>query len=387
MNFFENIRESLNSVFGNVLRTVLTALIIAIGIMALVGILTSIQAVSGSLTQQFSSMGSNSFTFQDKGNGFHIGFRGRKAKKFPPIRYIEAMKFKNTFQEQVTIGITSTASNASTVKYENLKTDPNIDIIGGDENYLSTNGYSIAKGRNFSNHELDAGDNVVIIGQDIKSRLFKSKDPIDQTISIGNNPFRIVGIFSAKGSNGGSGGDKLCLIPLLKAKQFSANLSPSFLITVQVMDALQLKGMVQEATGWFRNIRHQPLGEEDSFDVNTSDELANQLLGNLTMVNASAVLIGIITLFGSSIALMNIMLVSVTERTREIGIRKAIGATPQMIQRQFLMEALVICQIGGITGVLLGILIGNLISLVIGGGFIIPWLSILGGLMICVFED
>jgi len=385
MNIWENLKESLNSVLGNTLRTVLTALIIAIGIMALVGILTSIDALSGSLTKNFSLMGSNSFTIQDKGTGFRSGFRGRKAKTFKSIRFAEAEEFKSTFSAPGLVSVTSNASNGSTVKYDRIKTNPNIQIIGVDENYLSNNGYSIGQGRNFSPSELDLGDNVVIIGLEIKNKLFKDKSPLNETITIGNNPFQVIGVLNKKGSSFGLGGDKICLIPIRRGREFTLAGTPSYQISVQVANTTQLKGMIAEATAWFRNIRHQQAGEENSFDITSSDELANQLMGNLSVVTVSATAIGFITLVGASIALMNIMLVSVTERTREIGIRKAIGATPKAIRNQFLYEALVICQMGGIAGIFLGIIIGNVISSLVGGGFVIPWLWMLGGMVLCVF--
>ncbi len=385
MNIFENIKESLISVLSNRLRTILTALIIAIGIMALVGILTSIDAIRLSLTKNFSSLGANSFSFVDKGSGFRMGEQGKKAKQFRPIRFAEAMAFKNTFDAPVTISLTSTASSAATVKFHNIKTDPNIRITGGDENYLAAQGYSLATGRNFSTNELNNGDNVVIIGQDIKKKLFPNDDPLNEIVNIGDNPFKIIGIFNKKGSSPGTAGDRNCLIPIQKAREFSSNLAPSFLITVQAKNELQLDAMVSEATAWFRNIRHQGLEGENSFDINKSDQFANELIGNLAAVNLSAIAIGFITLLGASIALMNIMLVSVTERTREIGIRKAIGATQKVIRRQFLYEALVICQMGGIGGIILGIIIGNLISSIVGGGFLIPWGWIMGGFLICFF--
>lgn len=384
MNLWENLQESLKSVMSNTLRTVITAFIIAIGITALVGILTSIDALTGSLTKNFSLLGSNSFTIQDKGTGFRAGFRGQKAKVYTPIRFIQATRFKNTFPAPAVISISSNASNSATVKYNRLKTNPNIQIIGGDENYMITNGYTLGFGRNFSKNELENGDNVVIIGKEIQTRLFKKKNPLNETILIGNTPFQVIGILNTKGSSIGLGGDKICIIPIEKARNFNTAGAPSFLILVQVQSTSQLKGMVGEATAWFRNIRNQKEGEENGFDITTSDELANQLESNLSIVTKSATAIGAITLIGASIALMNIMLVSVTERTREIGIRKAIGATPKTIRNQFLYEALVICQMGGILGIILGIIIGNLISALVGGGFIIPWLWMIGGMALCV---
>jgi putative ABC transport system permease protein len=142
--------------------------------------------------------------------------------------------------------------------------------------------------------------------------------------------------------------------------------------------------IIAEATGTFRNIRKLHQGQEDNFEISKSDELINQLLGNIAIVTVAATAIGIITLFGASIALMNIMLVSVTERTREIGIRKAIGATSEYIRQQFLAEALVICQLGGLGGIILGILIGNIVPLLVGGGFIFPWLWIAGAIVVCI---
>jgi len=386
MDLLESLKESLSSVLANKLRTFLTALIIAIGIMALVGILTVIDVLTGSISTNFNLLGSNSFTIVDKGNGFRTGFRGFKAKSFSAIRYSEALEFKETFLFPAIIGISSSASGNATVKYNSLKTNPNIQVTGGDENYLSNFGYTLETGRNFTVNELIQGDNVVIIGQELQKKLFKSKDPLNETITIGDNPFRIIGVFKEKGNSPGQAGDKICLIPLLKSKEFNASSSPSYTITVQVKDPSQIKGLVLEAITWFRLIRHQKTGEENSFDITTSDELSKQLTENLGNVKWSSVGIGIITLLGASIALMNIMLVSVTERTREIGIRKSIGATPKIIQRQFLLEAFIICQIGGISGIILGILIGNIVSvLVFHAGFVVPWLWMFGGILLCAF--
>jgi len=385
MNLWENIQESLKSVMSNTLRTVITAFIIAIGITALVGIMSSIDILSDSVSKNFSLLGSNSFSFQDKGNGnFRRGFRGQKAKTFPPIHFQEALNFKNTFKGPCQISVSSSASTASTVKYDGLKTNPNINIVGGDENYMQTNGYSLGVGRNFSNSELENGDNVVLIGQELKSKLFKKKNPLNEFISIGNSPFRVIGILNTKGSNVGGGADKICIIPVQKARGFNTAGKPSFIITVQVNSTNDIKGVIGEAKAWFRNIRHQKSEEEDGFDTTTSDELVNEVQNITGVVTKSATAIGVITLLGASIALMNIMLVSVTERTREIGIRKAIGATPKTIRNQFLYEALVICQLGGLLGIILGIIIGNFVSFALGSGFVIPWLWMLGGLALCV---
>jgi putative ABC transport system permease protein len=223
-------------------------------------------------------------------------------------------------------------------------------------------GYKIASGRNFSQSELEYGTSVVIIGDEIRTRLFPNIDPINKIISLGNNKFRIIGVLEAKGSSVGFGGDKISIIPLLRAKQVMTIGNPSYTISVMSDDPTQMEYAIGEATALFRNLRNLKIADEDNFEITKSDAIAQTLLENLTFVRIGGIVIGAITLIGAAIALMNIMIVSVTERTREIGIRKAIGATPLVIRRQFLFEAIVICLMGGITGVFLGILIGNLLS-------------------------
>ena len=383
MSYSENVKVAMQSVKGNKLRTFLTAIIIAIGITALVGILTSIDAIEGSLNNTFSSMGANSFTIRNRGIGIRIGGGGQRPKRYKSIDYRQATAFKSNFDFPATISVNTFASFGGTAKYGNEKTNPNISVIGADENYLISAGYKIASGRNFSQSELNYGTSVVIIGDEIKTRLFPNTDPINRTISIGNNKFRIVGLLVAKGSSVGFGGDKICIIPLLRAKQVMTISNPSYTISVMSDDPAQMEYAIGEATSLFRNVRNLKIADENNFEITKSDAIAQTLVENLKFVRIGGIVIGAITLIGAAIALMNIMIVSVTERTREIGIRKAIGATPLVIRRQFLIEAIVICLMGGITGVILGILIGNLLSMVMGGSFIMPWVWTILGLTLC----
>ena len=384
MSYSENVKVAMQSVKGNKLRTFLTAIIIAIGITALVGILTSIDAIEGSLNNTFSSMGANSFTIRNRGIGIRIGGGGQRPKRYKSIDYRQATAFKSNFDFPATISVNTFASFGGTAKYGNEKTNPNISVLGADENYLISAGYKIASGRNFSQSELNYGTSVVIIGDEIKTRLFPTTDPINRTISIGNNKFRIVGLLVAKGSSVGFGGDKICIIPLLRAKQVMTISNPSYTISVMSDDPAQMEYAIGEATSLFRNVRNLKIADENNFEITKSDAIAQTLVENLKFVRIGGIVIGAITLIGAAIALMNIMIVSVTERTREIGIRKAIGATPLVIRRQFLIEAIVICLMGGITGVILGILIGNLLSMVMGGSFIMPWVWTILGLTLCI---
>jgi len=384
LDWTENIRESIQSIKGNRLRTILTALIISIGIMALVGILTSIDGIKLSLYNNFSLLGANSFKIQNRGLNARFGSAGAKAKQFPALRFREVLEFKSRFHAPALISISTTVSGASTVKGNKLKTNPNIRIVGGDENFGVTNGYKFAAGRNITQGEALQGSNVTVIGDEVRKKLFSDSDPIGKLISIGSEKFQVVGLFAPKGSSAGPRSDGFCLIPLLKGKALNTTGSPSFSVVVQVQDAVHMDPLVSESTSVFRNIRQLRLRQENNFEITKSDELINQFLGNVQYVTIAATAIGVITLLGASIALMNIMLVSVTERTREIGIRKAIGATSDEIRRQFLIEALVICQLGGIGGIFLGIVIGNGVSSLIGGGFLIPWLWMAGGIVLCV---
>ncbi len=207
--------------------------------------------------------------------------------------------------------------------------------------------------------------------------------PVDQMISIGPGKYKVIGVLKSKGTSFGFSGDKTCILPLNNVRQYFARPDMSYTITVMTKNPQALDAAIGEATGLFRIIRGVPLGEDNNFEISKSDSLAQMLFDNIRYVTLACTIIGLITLLGASIGLMNIMLVSVTERTREIGIRKAIGATKQNIKRQFLIEAIVICQLGGLVGIILGILIGNLISLFIGSSFIVPWLWIICGLVLC----
>ncbi|HEY0244085.1 MAG TPA: ABC transporter permease [Mucilaginibacter sp.] len=378
----ENISIAMQSIAGNRLRTSLTALIIAIGIMALVGILTAIEGIKQYTNDAFSSLGANSFTIQNRGTGINFGNGGHR-KIYPSIRYDQAERFKNTFKLPVLISINLQVSGTSVAKYKDQKTNPNITLSGGNENYVTTNGYKVAYGRNFSESELAHGANVVIIGDEVKTKLFKKEDPLNKSIFVGSNKLNVIGVFASKGSSSGLGGDRFCLIPIFKAKQIDTVASPSFSTTVMVNNSGELDATIGEATSLFRNIRGLNIANANNFEITRSDSVQQQLAGQLTGITIAGFAIGIITLIGAAIGLMNIMLVSVTERTREIGIRKAIGATPAVIRKQFLIEAIVICLIGGVGGIILGMAIGNLIAVQINGKFIVPWVWLFAAICLC----
>lgn len=384
MTYTENIRLALQAIKGNRLRTMLTALIIAIGLSALVGILTTLDAVKKSMTEAFSNMGANSFTIRNRGTGIRIGGPGQGPKPFKSIRYEDALALKKRLVAPASVTISVIATSGATAKYGQEKTNPNIRIQGIDENGLKAQGLDLALGRNFSLSESELGANVCIIGDEISTSLFKHESPIDKIVTAGNNRLKVIGVLASKGSSMGNTTDRAVFIPLYKAKVINSSTNPSYTLTVTVVNGEQMDNVIGEATAEFRNIRKIKVAEPNNFEITKSDAVAQTLFENLAFIAIGGIAIGVITLIGASIGLMNIMLVSVTERTREIGIRKAIGANPSVIRKQFLIEAVVICLMGGAMGILFGILLGNAISLAMGGSFIIPWLFIFGGFALCV---
>ncbi|MGB2458237.1 MAG: ABC transporter permease [Flavobacteriales bacterium] len=378
----ENIKIALQSIRTNLLRTVLTIFIIAIGIAALVGIQTAIESIKSSISDNFTSMGANTFNIRNKSSSIRIGKKGTKPKRYASISYAEAIRFKNEFP--VTTSISSWASSTATITYQSKKSDPNINITGTDENYILTAGYKLAEGRNFTLDEVQQGKHMVIIGEEVKKSVFGTSKAIGKIISIGGNKFKVIGVLKAKGASMSFGGDKTCLIPLTNARQYFGYPGQSFTISVLSINAEKLNATIGQAIAKMRVVRKLKPVEEDNFDIIRSDNLTQIMFENIKYVTIAALVIGIITLFGSAIGLMNIMLVSVTERTKEIGTRKALGATSKIIRWQFLVEAIVICQIGGLMGIVLGILIGNLTSLIVGSSFIIPWIWIISGVALCI---
>ncbi len=380
----ENINISLVSIRSHLLRTILTILIISFGIMALVGILTATDSIKYYLTQNFSMMGSNTLTIRNRSMNIHMGGRDQKEKRYEPITYNQALEFKERFEFPAFTSVFTRATGIATLKYEAKKTNPNVGVIGTDENYLITSGDEVEFGRNFTANEVYYGFSSAILGASLVTDLFKNnEDPIGKIISIGPGKFKVIGVLKSKGSSMGFSGDRTCFIPVTNVRVNFPRPNMSFNINVMAKRPELVDAATGEATAILRNIRKVPVGAEDTFEISKSDTIAKMLIENIKYVTMAATIIGFITLLGAAIGLMNIMLVSVTERTREIGIRKAIGATKRVIRNQFLVESIVIGQLGGLLGIVLGILVGNIISLLIGSAFIVPWIWILTGVVLC----
>jgi putative ABC transport system permease protein len=361
-------------------------MIIAVGITALVGILTAIDSIKNSITKEFTFMGANTFTISSRGMRVQVGNKRYRSKNYSYINYYQAKEFKEKYIFPSSVSISTMATGTATVKYESQKTNPNVSVQGSDENYLFTSGNEISLGRNFTEDEIITGKNVVIIGDGVLKKIFRNgEQPLQKVISIGGGKYRVVGVLKSKGSGFGSGSDQLCLLPYTNVRSYFSRPQMNFSIQIKVNNTELVDPAIGEAEGIFRVIRNLNPADESDFNVEKSDNLVNILLKNIQNITLVATIIGFITLFGAAVGLMNIMLVSVTERTREIGIRKAIGATSKIVKQQFLIEAIAIGQIGGIVGIILGILAGNGVAMMIGTPFFIPWIWIIAGVIICLF--
>lgn len=398
MTTLDSLSLAWRTVRSNRLRTGITVAIIAFGIMALIGIITAIEAMNQSLRESFTSMGANAFNIRYKdsrvrmGGGNNQAFtktkRGRREKKSnldKPIRKEEAEFFKKNFNYPGSqVSIYRRGPGAQEVHYGDKKTNPQITLWGGDENYLSVNGYSVQLGRNLNNLDIESGRSVCLLGSNVATKLFGDKPEkcIDKVIRVGSLPYRVIGLLKSKGSSAMMRQDDMILTSYTNVRRF-ANANPSYLVGVMVSNVKELDVASDEATSVFRAVRKLEPVEEINFVIERSDKFAEMFIGFLSSITGSAGAIGLITLIGAAIGLMNIMLVAVNERTKEVGLIKAIGGKSKNVRQQFLFESMIISLLGALFGILLGVLVGNLFSIVLKTGFVVPWMWVLIGIIIC----
>ena len=377
--FRENVKIALGSIRTQLLRTILTIIIITIGITALVGILTVVAAFENNLNSTFASMGSNTFNI----NQYKTQLRGNgginKIEKINPIiTYPEAKAFKEKYSYPLTqTSLSFIATSSAEVKFENQKTDPEISVLGVDEYFLTNSGLEVTQGRNFNPFDISNNVYYCIVGSDFVSKgLLKDVNPIGKIISIRGAKFKVIGVLKEKGSTFGNSQDLRIMIPIQVARSLFSAPNINYSLSTMIQKTELLDDAIDNAIFTMRKIKKLNPVEEDNFGVSRSDDLVNRIASITGFLGVSAWLIGIITILGSSIALMNIMIVSVTERTREIGVRKALGAKKSAIAFQFFIETITVGQIGGIFGILFGILVGYGISSLLNLAFVTPWQAI-----------
>ena len=382
----ENIRQALSALRGNWVRSLLTMAIIAFGIMAVVGILTAIDAAIYSLADNLSSLGANSLTIRAKGADLRGRRGGRPDKRAEPIAYDEAVAFEDAFSDRATVAIELAAAQSAVVTYADAETNPTIGIIGVDEDYLAVKALDLDVGRNFTRREVRRGADVAIVGKALVTKLFdgRAEAAPGSVIAVGNLRLQVVGALASKGSSMDGGADSQVLLPLQTARRAYGTSDSRYDVSAQLAPDATIAAGVSAATGAMRVARGLSARQDNDFEIETSDSLLEQLEENTAKLQLGAIAIGIMTLFGAAIGLMNIMLVSVTERTREIGIAKSLGASRASILTQFLTEAVVVTQLGGAVGIVFGIALGNVVALFTGGSFLVPWGWILASFVVCL---
>ncbi len=376
--FWENVRIALDSIKSQLLRTILTIVIIGIGIWALVGILSAVKALETTISGNFASMGANTFNIQQYEFTVQTNRSGEREKINPIISYNNVREFLDKYEFPSTkTSLSFQATSVAEVKYGSEKTDPEVQVYGVNENYLENTGTEIDKGRNFTFFDIQNNNKVCLIGSDFEKNLFKDEDPINKSISIRGVKFKIIGLLESKGSTFGNNQDLKVLIPVQVARGIYTQPNINYNISIKVDDKQLMEAAQDEAIITFRNIRGLNPIEANNFGIERSEDLINRIASITQYLEIAAWIISIITILGSSIALMNIMLVSVTERTREIGVRKALGAKRSTISTQFFMETIVIGQFGSILGIILGVLTGFAFAKIFEFDFSLPWSAII----------
>ncbi|HLG38453.1 MAG TPA: ABC transporter permease [Chitinophagaceae bacterium] len=398
MKFLDVLSLAYRTVRSNKLRTGLTISIIAFGIMALIGIITAIKAMNQKFSESFSTMGANAFTIRFKERNIHFGNDNnsdikvskkgkRKEKKSSLGKRItkeEAELFIKMFEYPSIKSISIFGSRNSIAAYEQRKTSPNIFLFGGDESYLLLNGFSLAAGRNLTRTDVESGSNVCLLGYDVAKKLFREgiERAVNSIVRVNNIPFRVLGVLASRGSSFGFSRDNVIITSYNNVdRNFPGG--RSYVVAIMTNDLREVNQAMGEAEGTFRAIRKMVVTEENNFVLDRSDSIAEKAMNSLGFLTISATVIGLITLIGAAIGLMNIMLVSVSERTKEVGLIKAIGGKSKLVRRQFLLEAMIISVLGALFGILFGILAGNLFSIVLNTGFVVPWTWVMYGIIIC----
>ena len=395
----DSIALSYRTIKSNRLRTAITVIIIALGIMALIAIITAIQAINQSLTQSFSTMGANAFSIRFKERNIRFGGgpgRGdakksnrkevvRASSEGKLITLDDARAFKERYSFPAKVGIALSGPSGVIVSNETKKTNPDIRVTGGDENYLALNGYELSAGRDFNEADVESGRSVCVLGNVIAQKLYGENTTLalDKMITVAGNKYRVIGILKDKGSSAFMNADKVAITTYNNIRRIFGSENQSYNIAVMVPDLKMMEVAIGEAKGIFRPVRKLDIKEEDNFYVDKSDSIAESLMKNLGFLQYATMAIALITLIGAAIGLMNIMLVAVNERTKEIGLIKSLGGKAADVRAQFLWESILISLMGAVVGIIAGILFGNIVALLLKTGFVVPWLWVIAGVVVC----
>ncbi len=398
MQLLDTLSISFRTVRGNKLRTGITVAIIAFGIMALIGIITAIEAMNQSLKESFSTMGANAFSIRFKERNIHMGgnhsdtrkttkgaLKSRKSNAGKVITYEQAKEFRKRYNFPALVSISLRGPRGITVQYAREKTNPNVMLLGGDENYLKLSGYTILTGRNINSIDVESGRPVCILGNGVAKKIFGEnvQRAVDKVIKVNNVRYLVIAVMKEKGSSAFLNADNVVITTYNNVRRNFSYANASFNIGIMVDNMFNMEGAIGEAKGAFRPVRNLDIRDEDNFYIEKSDSIAEMFMNSLGSITMAAAFIGLITLIGAAIGLMNIMLVAVNERTREIGLIKALGGTKKSIRYQFLFESVIISLMGAVIGIILGVLVGNLFGILLKTGFVVPWGWVITGVVTC----
>src|SRR5690554_177695 len=384
MNIKEIIIIALQSVKTNKLRTALTMLGIVVGIFSIIVIMTILTMLQNSIEGGLSMLNKNTFQIQKYpamqmgGPGSRDRYRNRK-----DITIEDYYRLREMLTQAKYIGAEQWQWG-NVVKFGNIETNPNVSVAGITTDAIHTNDWKIADGRALRETDIKYSNDVCLLGPDIVDKIFPGIDPIGKVVRIDNRPFKVIGVLERQQALFGDSRDNYAIIPITTFQSIYGKRNRSINITVMSYSETDYNQVIEAAIGYMRTIRKVKPGEENDFDIFSNESLITQMNDITSGVKIGAMVVSIIALVAAGIGIMNIMLVSVTERTKEIGIRKAIGARKINILSQFLFEAIVLCVLGGLIGIILGVGIGNIAGSMLNAQTAIPYDWVLIGLLLCV---
>jgi putative ABC transport system permease protein len=381
MPFSETIRLALSSLRTNKLRSALTILGVTIGVFSVIGVMTALNVIQGSIESGLSFLGSNIFQFAKyptmSTSDPETTYANRRN-----ITLEEAREFDRLMGGQANVICFKIFDGGKPASYGRVKLQ-GLTLIGTNQHFLVANSYTLGYGRNISAEDVVLARNVTVVGPDIQKKLFPNETPIGKTIKLNEKPYQIIGVFAEKGSMFGQSQDRLVIVPITRFLGDFGRVNRTVNIAIQSTSQATYNQTLDKAIGAMRAARGLKLGEENDFEIYSNDTLVSAFAQVAGTIRVGAFVVSVIALLAAGIGIMNIMLVSVTERTREIGVRKAIGARREDIVRQFLLEAIVLSEIGGILGILFGVLGGNGIALWLDMVMVFPWGWAITGLVVC----
>uniref|UniRef100_Q3ARX2 ABC transporter efflux protein n=1 Tax=Chlorobium chlorochromatii (strain CaD3) TaxID=340177 RepID=Q3ARX2_CHLCH len=384
MLFREIIQQALLSLSVNKLRSGLTIMGVAVGVFSIIAVMTALDAIDASIESGLSSLGASTFQMQKNPPTTLGRAHGRNLyANRRDISWQEAQRFKKEMEgKSKTVGLVI-QSKAHQANYGNLSTNPDVSLVGGDEHFALANGYTIAEGRNVVESDIRSQRNVVVLGSEVAATLFPAgNSALQKKIRLNGEVLTVIGVFAKKGSAFGQSQDNMALLPITRYLSH-INEKSSIAITVEATSQADYARTMDRAIGAMRLARGLTIQQSNDFEILSNESLLDSFRDIKQAVTTGAFLISMTALLTAGVGIMNIMLVSVTERTREIGIRKSVGAPRTSILRQFLLEALFLSLAGGAIGIVTGLGAGNLVALQFNLPPLFPWLWIMIALVVC----